>query len=138
MTDGMTDGMGSTDTAAFGEPGEVDMADRTIGVSMFDTFRYEPTEISVKAGETVAFEVTNEGKVPHEFVLGDRSFQEQHEAEMAEMGGDLPPDTPYALGVEPGETKTLAWTFTKEGSFTYACHVPGHFAAGMVGTITVE
>jgi uncharacterized cupredoxin-like copper-binding protein len=74
--------MGSIDTSAFGEPGEMDMADRTIAVSMFDTFRFEPIELSVEAGETIAFEVRNEGELSHEFALGADAFQEQHEMEM--------------------------------------------------------
>lgn len=131
-------GMSSADTSAFGEPADVDMADRTINVSMFDTFSFQPTEVSVKMGETVAFEVTNEGEIPHEFVLGDRAFQEQHEAEMADMGGDLPPDEPFAVSLQPGETKTVAWTFSRMGSFEYACHVAGHYDAGMVGPISVQ
>ena len=131
-------GMGSADTSAFGMPAEVDEADRTIRVSMFDTFYYQPAEVSVEMGETIAFEVTNEGDTPHEFVLGDQAFQEQHEAEMTDMGGELPADEPFALSVQPSETETLAWTFSQEGTFEYACHVSGHYDAGMFGRISVE
>lgn len=131
-------GMGSTDTSAFGMPAEVDEADRTIRVSMFDTFYYQPAEVSVEMGETIAFEVTNEGAAPHEFVLGDRGFQEQHEGEMTDMGGELPADEPFALSVQPSETEILAWTFSQAGTFEYACHVSGHYDAGMFGRISVE
>jgi uncharacterized cupredoxin-like copper-binding protein len=131
-------GMGSTDTSAFGMPAEVDEADRTIRVSMFDTFYYQPAEVSVEMGETIAFEVTNEGAAPHEFVLGDMPFQEQHEGEMTDMGGELPADEPFALSVQPSETEILAWTFSQAGTFEYACHVSGHYDAGMFGRISVE
>jgi uncharacterized cupredoxin-like copper-binding protein len=30
------------------------------------------------------------------------------------------------------------WTFTEAGTFTYACHVSGHYDDGMIGTIAVE
>jgi uncharacterized cupredoxin-like copper-binding protein len=126
------------DTSAFGEPGDIDMADRTIQVSMFDTSRYEPAEVSVELNETIAFEVTNEGELPHEFVLGDRAFQEDHETEMAGMGDELPPDELFAITVQPGDTESLAWTFSEAGTFEYACHVAGHYDAGMVGTISVQ
>lgn len=131
-------GMGGADTSAFGETADVQMADRTITVSMFDTFSFEPSVISVDEGETIAFEVTNEGEAPHEFVLGDDALQREHEAEMSEMGSELPADEPFAISVQPGTTKTLAWTFTEAGTFEYACHVSGHYVAGMVGTITVK
>lgn len=138
--DGMADHgtMGAVDTSAFGEPGDADTADLTVPISMFDTFSFQPDEISVRRGDTVAFEVTNEGALSHEFVVGDQLFQEQHEADMPEQGGDLPSDEPFAISVQPGETKSLAWTFTEEGSFTYACHVSGHSIAGMTGTIVVK
>jgi len=131
-------GMGGADTSAFGEAAEAHTAERTLTVSMFDTFSFEPPEIAVAEGETIAFEVTNEGEVPHEFVLGHDAFQQEHEAEMSEMGNELPADEPFAISVQPGDTKTLAWAFTEPGTFEYACHVSGHYAAGMVGTITVE
>ncbi len=131
-------GMGSADTSAFGTSADVDEADRTIRVSMFDTFYYQPAEVSVGMSETISFEVTNEGELAHEFVLGDRSFQEEHEAGMTDMEGDLPPDEPYALSIQPGETETLAWTFSQAGTFEYACHVAGHYDAGMFGSISVQ
>jgi uncharacterized cupredoxin-like copper-binding protein len=138
-TGGLGDhGGGHADTSAFGRPAEVDTADRTVHVSMFDTFRYQPEAVSVELNETIAFEVTNEGELPHEFVLGNHAFQKDHEDEMSGMGDELPPDEPYAIGVNPGETKSLAWTFSEQGTFEYACHVVGHYDAGMVGTISVE
>lgn len=137
---GMDDhaGMDGADTSAFGQAAVVETADRTIPVSMFDTFSFEPSTISMDKGETIAFEVKNEGKAPHEFVLGDDAFQQDHETEMSEMGSEPPPDKPFGISVQPGETKTLALAFTEAGTFEYACHVSGHYVAGMVGTITVE
>jgi uncharacterized cupredoxin-like copper-binding protein len=67
-------------------------------------------------GETIEFRVSNPGTVAHEFVIGDEAFQETHEEEMAEMEGDmLPPDEVYAIGLEPGETRSIAWTFSADG-----------------------
>jgi uncharacterized cupredoxin-like copper-binding protein len=137
---GHADGHGgsSAETAAFGRPADVSSADRTIEVSTLDTFRFVPGQITVEAGETVAFEITNSEDLAHEFVLGTRSFQQEHAEEMRDMGGSAPPDEPFAIGIEPGETETLAWTFTEPGTVLYGCHVSGHYAAGMVGTIRVE
>nr|MBA2599853.1 hypothetical protein [Actinomycetota bacterium] len=45
---------------------------------------------------------------------------------MTDMGGDLPPDEAFAVSVQPGETRTLAWTFSRVGTFEYACHVAVH------------
>ena len=42
-----------------------------------------------------------------------------------------------AVEVAPGETATLVYTFDEPGTLLIGCHVPGHYAAGMKGTITV-
>ena len=38
---------------------------------------------------------------------------------------------------DAGKTMTLEFTFTEAGIFQFACHVPGHYAAGMALTIHV-
>ena len=32
----------------------------------------------------------------------------------------------------------IVWKFTKAGEFEYACLIPGHREAGMIGTIVVK
>jgi uncharacterized cupredoxin-like copper-binding protein len=39
--------------------------------------------------------------------------------------------------VDPGRRNELVWQFTQPGDFKFACLIPGHFEAGMVGTIKV-
>lgn len=73
----------------------------------------------------------------HDFTLGDEATQEEHEEEMAEMGG-MAQDQANAVTVAAGETKELTWTFTKSGSVLIGCHQPGHYDGGMKGQITVE
>jgi len=121
----------------FGEPGQAGEEDRVVEVTQLDEMRFDPPSIEVQAGETIRFEVTNAGQAPHEFVLGDAAFQADHEEEMAAMGGTPMMDEPNAIAVEPGETGTVVWTFTEGGTLEYACHVPGHYPAGMAGEITV-
>jgi uncharacterized cupredoxin-like copper-binding protein len=41
------------------------------------------------------------------------------------------------LSVPPGKTRRLTWTFDEPGIVLYGCHVLGHWAAGMRGTIVV-
>ena len=40
--------------------------------------------------------------------------------------------------VDPGQKGTIVWTFNRAGSFEFACLIPGHFEAGMIGRITVK
>ncbi|MDP9066940.1 MAG: plastocyanin/azurin family copper-binding protein [Actinomycetota bacterium] len=125
----------STETGfTFGEPADVADADRTIEVRGTDQLRFEPHEIEVEAGETVAFEFVNEAKVPHELVLGDAAAMEAHQ-----QGHEHGAVAENATGeVAPGETKTIAWTFSSAGEFVYECHIAEHDEAGMRGTISVS
>ena len=39
--------------------------------------------------------------------------------------------------IGPGEMKTLTWTFAEPGRYQFACHLPGHYEAGMVLEVEV-
>jgi uncharacterized cupredoxin-like copper-binding protein len=45
---------------------------------------------------------------------------------------------PYMTDVAPGARGEIGWTFTQPGEYVYACLVPGHYEAGMVGRIIVR
>ena len=96
--------------------------------------------MEVEKGETVTFEVTNTGQILHAFVIGDEDAQTEHEAEMQEMASedmDMEHGDPNAIDIEPGSTNSITWHFTEAGEVLYGCHQPGHYDAGMVGSITV-
>jgi len=85
----------------------------------------------------VKFEVRNDGELQHEFILGSKAEQVEHDKEMAAMAG-INMTHVNGVSVAPGKTGTLIWTFTKAGSLQYACHVPGHYVAGMIGQLTIK
>ncbi len=132
----MDEDSGSTGTGV-GEPGQASEASRTVKVGALDALEFDPASIDVEAGETVTFEVTNAGETDHEFSLGDADFHQEHEQEMAE-DDSMMMDEDNAISLAPGETKEITWTFPENGEVTYACHVAGHFEAGMVGRISVN
>ena len=91
------------------------------------------------AGDTVRFEVTNDGSIRHEFYVGDVAAQEAHAAEMRETDGSgMAHDDPNGVTVEPGQTETLEIIFDEAGELQVGCHEPGHFQAGMAAPITVH
>ena len=123
---------------SFGEPADAADADRVIDIDAHDDFSFDPAAIDVEVGETVTFRVTNAGKLPHDFTLGDADTQDDHDAEMAAMPMDhMGPDEDNAVTLDAGATKELTWTFTEAGEILMGCHIPGHYAAGMRGTITI-
>lgn len=121
---------GGSGDFAFGKPADPAQADRTITVEGIDKLRFDPDQLEIKAGETIAFEFVNAGDLAHEFVLGDEAALGEHV-----HGGDQPNGTGEVPG---GGTETLAWTFSEAGELAYECHVDDHHKAGMRGTITVE
>jgi len=46
-------------------------------------------------------------------------------------------DEPYMVHVASGKRGQIVWQFNRAGAFEFACLIPGHFEAGMRGTITV-
>lgn len=113
-----------------GQRGRASKVTRTIQVQALDTMRYAPEKLTVKAGQTVRFIVTNAGKMKHEFVIGNVEEQRQH-AEMMKQMPEMKHDERNAVSLEPGETKELVWQFGKPGTVEIACHIPGHYEAGM-------
>ena len=128
---------GAGHAAALGKPADVKHATRTMQIVMGDNMRYEPKRIDIKQGETIRFVVRNDGKVKHEMVLGTMAELTKHAALMLKFP-DMEHDDPNAVSVEPGKVGEFAWTFTKVGTFDFACLEPGHFEAGMKGRIQVK
>lgn len=137
--------------AACGGDEEPDVGEggvRTVEITALDALQFDPSSIEVGVGDTVRFVVTNDGAIPHDFLIGDEASQNEHEEEMqagmgheeemdGEMGGEHEGAFPEAFLLDPGETKEVEVTFDEAGEFLYGCHQPGHYGAGMVGTITV-
>jgi len=151
-------------TYDFGRPAPVAKAQRSVEVVMGD-MSFDPKAIDIKAGETIRFVLVNKGQLLHEFNLGDATMHAAHQQEMLKMqqSGMLTPtamkemdhsamagmdhaspahgmqhDDPNSVLVAPGKTAELTWTFTKATSLEFACNIPGHYQAGMVGKLTVS
>lgn len=151
----------------FGKPAKAAQATRTVEIKLGEMF-FEPESIDVKLGETVRFVIHNTGSLLHEFNLGSAAMHAGHQKEMQQMmdsgmltptgmqhdmsqmdhskmgHGDQPMgqmmkhDDPNSVLVEPGKTAELTWTFSKATSLEFACNIPGHYQAGMVGKLTVK
>jgi uncharacterized cupredoxin-like copper-binding protein len=121
---------------AFGRTGDPRNVTRTIRIGAHDTMRYSPSQITVRQGETIRFIVANRGKVPHEIVLGTIDELKEH-AEWMKKHPTMEHDAPYMVHLRPGGSGEMVWQFTEPGEFHFACLIPGHFEAGMKGSIRV-
>lgn len=119
-----------------GQPGDAAQASRTVEVSMDDMMRFSPARIDVAAGETVRFVVHNNGDIAHEMVLGSLEDLRAHAVQMREQPGMAHAEQ-NAVSLEGKASGELVWTFGQSGTVDFACLLPGHSEAGMVGQISV-
>ncbi|HHX04702.1 MAG TPA: cupredoxin family protein, partial [Pseudomonas sp.] len=91
----------------------------------------------VKAGETIKFVIINKGKIAHEMVIGSLDELKEHAAEMLAMP-NMQHSEPNMITLEAGQRGELIWQFAEATMVDFACLIPGHTEAGMVGKIHVE
>jgi uncharacterized cupredoxin-like copper-binding protein len=101
-------------------------APRVVRIVAGPDLRFYPDVVSIVAGETITFELTTMGMSAHEFMVGPA----------ADVAADTE-GTPEVADVGMMQTKSVAYTFAGSGPFAFACHAPGHFEAGMKGTIEI-
>lgn len=120
-----------------GVPGDPANVSRTIDVVMDDTMRFEPKTLSAKSGETIRFLVKNEGKIKHEMVIGSMDELKEH-AEMMRKMPNMKHVEANMITLNPGQRGRIVWRFDKPGTVNFACLVPGHMEAGMIGEVMVK
>ena len=123
-----------------GEPGKKAKVTQTIQVTMKETedgkMLYMPASVKVKEGQTVRFSIRNGGETDHEFVLDTQDEIMEHKKVM-EKFPEMEHDDPNSVRLAPGKTGEIIWKFTKSGTLTFACLIPGHYEAGMHGAVDV-
>jgi len=120
-----------------GKPGDPNKVSRAIQVVMSDDMKFTPAKFNAKRGETIRFVLRNAGRIEHEMVIGSMAELKQHAELMRKMPG-MEHDEPNMVTLAPGESAELIWQFTKTGTVDFACLEPGHFEAGMTGTVSVK
>jgi uncharacterized cupredoxin-like copper-binding protein len=114
---------------------------RSIALRMDDQMRFTPSVIEVQAGETIRFVVHNAGRATHEMVLGSDAEIAEHAQAMqqgAAHAGGHSHGTGAAITVPAGQQGELVVQFEQTGTLQMACLIPGHYEAGMRGTVKVS
>ncbi len=115
----------------------MDMDVATVAIEMSD-FAFSPATVTLTAGEPTMLVFTNTGTVAHEVVIGDMHVQDEHEEAMAGGGHGTHMADTLSTTVEPGGTGRLLYPGDAADDLLIGCHIPGHWDAGMRGTLTVE
>jgi uncharacterized cupredoxin-like copper-binding protein len=94
---------------------------------------YERNEVTVRAGVPVTFVLRNGDPIDHEWIVGDAAVHERHRTGTEPVHASRPTEVTIAAGTSVATTVT----FAQPGTYRYICHLPGHEAYGMVGTLRV-
>jgi uncharacterized cupredoxin-like copper-binding protein len=130
--------LGGLGIAAAGSPGSAGDAvlgpGRATATIDIEHSRFSTDRIVVAAGTLVTFVVDNSDPIAHELIVGPPEVHRRH----ATGTEAAHPPVPGEVTVPALEEATTAYTFAEPGTFTFACHLPGHVAYGMVGEVVVE
>jgi uncharacterized cupredoxin-like copper-binding protein len=91
-----------------------------VTVTVGNSMSFDPSTITVHAGQPILLTLHNGGVMPHDFSLSQGVAQ------------------PVKISAGAGQTASSVFAIDAPGTYTFECSMPGHAAAGMHGTITVE
>ena len=126
-------------------------APRVVAITATDAMKYSLTAITAKPGEKITVKLTGQGAIPkvamaHNFVLlapktDAAAFAVA--AASARATDFVPADKKQVLASTKlaggGETVEVTFDAPKApGVYDFICTFPGHFVAGMKGTLTVK
>lgn len=107
---------GSGETMADPYTGQEDLQ-FVIEAGVPSEFRFTPDRFNVTAGATVGVTFTNRGDTAHEFAILELDLH---------------------LHAASGQTVQGSFTAPAAGEYGFGCYIPGHYEAGMKGTMTVQ
>lgn len=81
-------------------------------------YAFSPSTITVKIGQRVKINFQNEGRAIHNLVIEGLGISTKT--------------------IRGGRADTIEFTAPTSGTYTIFCSVPGHRAAGMIGSLMVE
>ena len=110
----------STRPAAGAAGAAASSAAQPVTVQGTDALKFEPSTLTVKAGQPVTLTFTNSGQTVHDWSLAQGAGQ------------------PVKISAAGGQSASGTFTIDRPGTYTFICSQPGHEAGGMKGTITAQ
>ena len=104
----------------------------TIDVTLAE-FTFTPNTFTSPAGQEITLNAQNNGAVVHEFVI-----MKLGESVGEDFGPEDEGNIFWQVEVDPGKNVSVKFTApTEPGEYQVVCGTKGHYAAGMIGTLTV-
>jgi uncharacterized cupredoxin-like copper-binding protein len=80
--------------------------------------KFQPSTLTAQVGQTVNVTLDNTGALEHSFLIDELSVD--------------------SGVVAPASQKTISFTPSAAGTYTFYCNIAGHREGGMTGTLTVN
>jgi uncharacterized cupredoxin-like copper-binding protein len=124
-------------------PCRVDCDSGAIAMTVRDNMFFAKTDITRDAGQPLTIEFTNTSRLPHNIVIvnGDMAVATEVNRDAINQVDYLPQHPAVVASIPmvmPNQTGSITWESTQPGTYLFICTYPGHFDAGMYGTITVK
>jgi uncharacterized cupredoxin-like copper-binding protein len=94
---------------------------------------FDPASVRVPVGVPVTFVITNTDPIDHEWIVGDAATHERHRTGTEPVHDARPTE----ISIPAGTERRTTVTFAASGSEQFICHLPGHEAYGMIGTVVI-
>ncbi|MDR5694804.1 MAG: cupredoxin domain-containing protein [Armatimonadota bacterium] len=118
-------------------------------------FAFKPNRITLTKGVPVELKLSNKGSVTHEFMVyappkagmsmeelekwaEEKSYFKGVEVTVEGAGIEVVGKDIFEVEIEKGKSVEIKFTPIKAGTFEIGCHLPGHYEAGMKGTMVVK
>jgi uncharacterized cupredoxin-like copper-binding protein len=111
--------------------GDEARTDLTVGIRYS---QFDPGALAIPAGVPVTFVLRNDDPIEHEWIVGTADVHERHRTGTEPYHDAVPSE----VTIPALETRVTTLTFPEPGEYRYVCHLPGHEAYGMTGTLVVE
>jgi uncharacterized cupredoxin-like copper-binding protein len=95
---------------------------------------FGPERVTVPAGVPVTIVLHNGDPIDHEWIVGDAATHARHRTGTEPVHDERPTE----ISIPPGATIETTIVFERPGEQAFICHLPGHEAYGMAGTVLVE
>lgn len=124
-------------------PCTIDCDRVVVAMEVRDTMLFAQSDITVTAGQALAIDFENTSRLPHNIVLVDGDISVATEVNRDAINqADYLPQHPAVIAsmpmIMPNQTGAITWQPSQPGTYLFICTYPGHFDAGMYGTITVK
>jgi uncharacterized cupredoxin-like copper-binding protein len=100
---------------------------------VFHFSRFDTKRVTVPAGAPITFTLDNQDPIEHEWIVGTDEVHARHRTGTEPHHDAIPTE----VTVPAFTTKATTVRFDTPGTYRFICHLPGHEAYGMKGTVKV-